>query len=329
MLHGMIPAAFFATLMRRYLDSLVETQEYVNSSSALTSYLGPSAVLATAGFAVYGLTRLKKHSPVISEIKELKLPIPESNTAPSSAQHLRKKATRTRIRKRRRKGKQWFLKNMRHYKSKYGRRIGKLMNQLLGKPFTESPTEPIDTDDSDDEHSDDFQNNLYEDDSENDYLKNPIEQTSVDQIFPDDFSCQISNLNEDDSVVASKDDFDEGDESAQLAGERRSSLDLKDLLRENFERQKMRKRGGRSSVSGHSRRSSRSRNSSKSDSHRSRSSSLHNGYNSQKLSRRRSKSQKYNKRPSVNHSERSYSHGKNVTKKTRSGKCYDTMTSLF
>ncbi|KAL3267444.1 hypothetical protein HHI36_011570 [Cryptolaemus montrouzieri] len=121
MLHGMIPAAFFATLLRRYLDSLVETPEYATSSATFT--LGTSAAFATAGIAIYGfglLSKNQKPDELIENNKELEV---TETAQEDSHRKVKKRRSRNRIRRRQHKGKQWFLKNMKHYKSKYGRKI--------------------------------------------------------------------------------------------------------------------------------------------------------------------------------------------------------------
>lgn len=112
---------------------------------------------------------------------------------------------------------------MRHYKSKYGRQIGRLMNQLLGVPFSEpSTTEPMELDISDEEEEPEA---------------NSLEVFDHPPYSSNSYTARADDRK--DSTTASKDIFEDDDEDLTTR-KRSSSSDLKNLLRDNFEMQRKR-----------------------------------------------------------------------------------------
>ncbi|XP_044748439.1 uncharacterized protein LOC123309399 isoform X2 [Coccinella septempunctata] len=323
MLHGMIPAAFFATLLRRYLDSLSECSEYTTPPPSSVGCLGTSAAIATVGMAIYGLSRLSK--------KKVQLQVPENNEMirPPTPQkkepslRVNRKPTPKKVTRPHRKGKKWFMKHMRHYKSKYGRQIGKFMNQILGVPFTEpSITEPLDLGGSDEDDCEEDSSEVFDISSYN-------EDT--------DDRCAIANKTfiEENKMTPPKELFDdnyedmnnEPDTHADTVRKKNSSLDLKDLLRDNFEMQKKRRNERRESSGSFQSRSSTgsylSRCSEDTLIRHSRSSSKKNILSSKRSrSSSRSRSKKSSKRFKSKR-QRSTS----IPRKTRSGRCYNNSIS--
>ncbi|XP_045479274.1 uncharacterized protein LOC123684162 [Harmonia axyridis] len=317
MLHGMIPAAFFATLLRRYLDSLSESPDY-NISSSSVGCLGTSAVLATVGMAAYGLARLSKKKPEIqsseAETKEIRSSTPQKKE--SCLQMIRKPKPKRIKKKRHRKNKQWLLDHMRYYKSKYGRQIGKLMNQFLGIPLAEPPmAEPVDLDNSDEE--------IVDDDSFKVFGSFPYSGGSNHR------NNVLDDIYNEDNVVASKDHFaDDGEDTelSEMIRKRSSSLDLKELLRDNFEIQMNKQCSRRVSDRSH-----RSRTSSGSyKSYCSDKTTVPNSRSSSKKSRSSSKKSRFNRRSKKTTDRitpRNSRQHLSVRRNTRSGRCYNGSTA--